>query len=372
MKTQAKLLFTGDIYINKKVKFINSIAVSKIFKYHDIISGNFEGPVVINNPRPIRKVGSFLKQNKIAVDILIRSGFNLINLANNHIFDYGNSSLRFTIDSLNKIKTVGAGMDFNSAYRPTIINIHGLRIAFLSYCEAEFGCLLEDSGRGGYAWINHHKVIEIITSVKKTSDFVVIQVHAGVECIRLPLPEWRLRYKELIDWGADVVIGHHPHQVQGWELYKSKPIFYSLGNYYFDRENSDAKWNEGIIVSLTINKKGITDLNAIPIRRTQDKIYKMKRDTAKNLNRLNNLQENSKYIKEIDALALQLWEKRYKQYYIDVVQYTRNRKVFFLPFHPENKDKIVSINNLLLLHNIRIESHRWIVQRALTLLERKL
>ena len=84
---------------------------------------------------------------------------------------------------------------------------------------------------------------------------LIVQVHAGVELLDVPIPEWRAKYRQLIDLGADVVIAHHPHVMQGIEEYKGKLICYSLGNFYFDYPSNHPQWNTGAMLTLDFQHK---------------------------------------------------------------------------------------------------------------------
>ena len=168
----------------------------------------------------------------------------------------------------------------------------------------------------------------------------------------LPLPEWRQRYKDLIDLGADVIIGHHPHIVQGWEIYKEKPIFYSLGNFYFDSFNGESGFS--IIVSLVFNDKTLEKFEIIPIEQVENTVILIKnKKIDEKLDYLCKTLNSDNYPDLIDKQVLWLWENRYKKYYLSLKKF----RLF-----SDN-----TLNNLLLLHNIRIESHRWSVERALSI-----
>lgn len=112
---------------------------------------------------------------------------------------------------------------------------------------------------------NDLKVNHVIIEAKKEIDYLFILAHDGIEYIDVPLPETIARYHDFIDFGADAVIGTHPHCPQGWEEYKGKPIFYSLGNFFFNSKETPEyrawnrpHWYESLCVVLKINNKGIT------------------------------------------------------------------------------------------------------------------
>ena len=372
MDSSFSLLICGDIRINKEVKDDwLSEEFYQIIKRHDIVSCNFEAPIR-GRGKPISKAGVHLDQWEGAPKFLERAGFNLINLANNHIFDFGNEGLKKTIESFSKAKVVGAGQNFFEAYHLQVFYMRGIKIGFLSFCEAEFGALIDEKeDRGGYAWINHPKVNQLIQESKKTVHVLIVQVHAGVEQINIPLPEWRERYKELIDLGADVVIGHHPHVPQGWEFYSGRPIFYSLGNFFFDMKSSHPQWNKGIALSISFAGSQIRSYKVIPIIKDNRKL-KILQDMQfeKHLKRINEMLLDDSYMSHVEKLVKDLWKDRYKYYYLSATNGIDSERfytnVFRLLFR-KLVGKGSEINSSLLLHNLRIESHRYTVVRYLSM-----
>jgi len=366
-----KILFVGDIVLDQQpARDLVSHDFAMLMPEHDICACNFEAPVS-GKGQPIKKAGPHVHQHPKAPFIVEEAGFNLINLANNHIYDYGEEALADTIKSFQKSTCVGAGMNFNEAYALKQANIKGLKIGFLSFCEAEFGALtLHSKNKAGYAWINHPLTNTLVSESKKNVDLLIIQAHAGIEQIDIPIPIWRERYKELIRSGADLVIGHHPHVPQGWETYRGKPIFYSLGNFYFDLAQNHPLWNKGIAVSISYSDSNIIDFKVLGIEKTiNGVIINNDQHFQSHLEKLNKVLEEPLYSDEIDKLARILWEQYYKDYYnlalhsinstveLKTVTKTFIKRLFF--------KKRADINYPLLLHNIRIESHRWIVEHVL-------
>ena len=116
----------------------------------------------------------------------------------------------------------------------------------------------------GCAYINDFRVNHDIVEAKKQVDYLFILPHDGIEYIDVPLPETIARYRDFIDWGADCVLGSHPHCPQGWEDYKGKPIFYSLGNFFFNSKEDTLyrawnrpHWYEGMCVIISISDDGL-------------------------------------------------------------------------------------------------------------------
>ena len=109
------------------------------------------------------------------------------------------------------------------------------------------------------AWVCDSNVKELIKEAKCKVDILFVCPHAGIEDIYVPLPEWREKYREFVDCGADAVIASHPHTPQGWEVYKDKYIYYSLGNFCFDLgvKSSELYFDIGLYVEIEIENKRI-------------------------------------------------------------------------------------------------------------------
>ncbi|HMN23756.1 MAG: CapA family protein [Ignavibacteriaceae bacterium] len=378
MSVKWKAVFAGDVFIsdNNSNKIISD-ELRIFLSTHDIISCNFEAPIVLGEATKISKVGSYLCQSANAGSLIKEAGFNVINLANNHIYDFGEQALNNTTVFFNDVLTVGAGKNFEEAYQLKVFSIPDFTIGFLSFCEAEFGSIMEGSSeQSGYAWVNHSIVDKKISEAKKEVDYLIVQIHAGVEEIELPLPEWRSRYKQIIDLGVDLIIGHHPHVPQGWESYKDKMIFYSLGNFYFDMKSNNPYWNKSFIVSMEFESTKLIKYDIIPIQRIKGitDLY-VDSEFENYLTHLYNKLQSKDYLSEMNSISIQLWNERYKNYYNGFITEIASEKsllkitkIFFrrLLFKGYSENQF-----LLLLHNIRIESHRWLVQRALSNLYEK-
>lgn len=370
MIKKQSVLFAGDF---RSKTGINSdlfdSRLANLIRGHDISWVNLEGPVLPNkNINPIKKAGPNIFQERKAIGVLEQIGFNGYSLANNHIMDYGRAGLQNTLLILKNNTVTGAAVNKNNIYRGVIREIDGNSVGFLSFAEWGFGAAEND---GGFAWVNHPSVNEAIIVTKKKVDFLVIQVHAGVEEIGPPLPEWRQRYREMIDLGADLIIGHHPHIPQGMEIYKGKEIFYSLGNLYFENEDHSIDVN-GLLISLSF----ISDSNKTT---GKTKVFKVKYCEGKILAGTNvktslgdlGKSDHAKYIKTVDRLSIKLWNERYKKYYVEILKPLSRIQLLLTLFVGWNKWNH-EVSSVLLLHNIKIESHRWVVERALGILNEQI
>lgn len=372
-----KIFTCGDIVIKSNKDKILSDEIKKLISSADISICNFEGPIE-SKGKSIPKAGPHVKQLKEAISILKNVGFNVFSLANNHIYDYGDEGLGATIEELKRciVGYVGAGLDFECAYKPKIIKIEDTKIGFLAFCEAEFGSLTEDENRGGYAWINHPSVNRIVIDTKSKVDILIMIIHAGAEDVPLPLPEWQNRYKELCDLGADVIIGHHPHVPQGWEEYKNSLIFYSLGNFYMNWGEFKQRNDFSYSVMLTFENKKVQGYKIITHKKENNKIVLINYKCSKNyLDKLNYILQNQ-YEYYSNQQVIYLYETRYKNYYKSYgMAISQNmsllhkikiitKQLFFNNYNIGNRE-------LLLLHNIRIDTHRFATQRALSLIAEK-
>ena len=166
-------------------------------------------------------------------------GFDVVSLANNHVWDLGEEGLKNTIEILkaNGIKYCGAGMDIEEASKPAIIEKDGIRIAILAYCMYGSKYLgyveLAGDGKAGINPLDIDKVVDDIKNAKKMFDKVIVLPHWGREYRYDPLPNCVTMAKRMIDSGADAVLGSHTHQMQPFLKYKGKPICFSMGNFLF-------------------------------------------------------------------------------------------------------------------------------------------
>lgn len=263
--SNVKLFFAGDFCSKPST---SKIAVSEdlreLIQSCDLKVVNFEVPLKPDVSLPPQKRERFF-QNDDAPDFLRRLGFNLFSIANNHAFDWGDEGYKKTKAALDD-EAFGAGT-YEEAYKVKVVEKDGVKIGFLALSFAAYTGVFDDvmNHEGlGCAYINDLRVNHDIIEAKKHVDYLFVLPHDGIEYIDVPLPETIARYRDFIDYGADGVIGTHPHCPQGWEEYKGKPIFYSLGNFFFNsKETYDFKankphWYEGLCVVLDISDEKIS------------------------------------------------------------------------------------------------------------------
>ena len=189
-------------------------------------------------------------------------------LANNHFGDYGEEAIVSTLDILkeNNIAKIGGGMNKKEAYAAWYAEKDGIKISFIAVCENEFGCATDNTA--GSAGFDMKLLRDRIVEEKGKADFVVVIFHGGNEHDPVPSPAVIDRYRLLIDFGADALVGMHTHCMQGFETYEGKPIIYSMGNLFF-RKLSEAMsgqnpWNYGYLTELHFEKGKNITFDVIP------------------------------------------------------------------------------------------------------------
>lgn len=265
MDNSIKILLAGDFCSRPSTAYISvSDELRSLINSCDLGVVNFEVPLKPDGELPKLCYEPFY-QNDDAPDFLRDLGFNLFSMANNHMFDCGVRGFQKTKAALGNA-AFGSGT-YDEAYRVKTVDVKGVKIGFMALSYAAYYGVFDDvaSQDGlGCAYINDLRVNHNIVEAKKEVDYLFILPHDGIEYIDVPLPEIMARYRDFIDYGADAVVGSHPHCPQGWEEYKGKPIFYSLGNFFFNSKDSSKygcsrpHWYEGLCVVMELLGKTVT------------------------------------------------------------------------------------------------------------------
>lgn len=259
-----KIFIAGDFCSKPSTE---NISVNKelidIIKNADVSIVNFEVPLKPAIDLPSDGYERFY-QNDDAPEFLKSLGFNLFATANNHMFDWEDAGYLRVKEAFGD-SMFGSGT-YDEAYKVKVIEVKGRKIGFMALTYAARRGVFSDvyNHKGlGCAHLFDLRVNHIIVNAKKEVDYLFIIPHAGVEYYDIPTPELIAKYRDFIDWGADGVIASHPHCPQGWERYNDKPIFYSLGNFFFNSKPTvdfvakRPHWYEGIAVLLEITDDGI-------------------------------------------------------------------------------------------------------------------
>lgn len=269
------LLAVGDINLGRKVgqeilKGDDNYAfeyLNERLSQYDITFGNLESQLVDLGGETQSPTNQYRFAGPPAgADGLKQSGFDIVSIANNHMWDYGKDALFSTIDNLDRagIKHVGADKDPAMLYQPVIITAQQQKIAFLAVTDILNG--YEKSGATDYiAWADADKLVPAIEQIKDSVDWVIVSLHWGAEYADRPSASQVVLAHKLIDAGANVLIGSHSHVPQGVEEYKGGLIFYSLGNFAFWQPFS--YWTEhSFMAEITLSPStGRVDYNPIAV-----------------------------------------------------------------------------------------------------------
>ncbi|HEY7294945.1 MAG TPA: CapA family protein [Dehalococcoidia bacterium] len=213
------------------------------------------------------------------VDCLTSAGVNVIDLANNHVLDYGPQGLTDTIAALDRagVAHAGAGSDAETAHAPVVVQANGLRVAWLAYAnvpdDSITGFKARDleagSGKPGVAWGTPDGIARDVANARKSADLVIVALHSGFEYTSKPNSIQTELAHAAIDAGAALVLGAHPHVLQGLEFYHGGLIAYSLGNFVFDLDEADlAQYGLpsvlSIILRVRLDATGVTGIEVYP------------------------------------------------------------------------------------------------------------
>jgi len=255
-----RLVAVGDICLQTRNNKHPFSGVKEFFREKDILFGNLE--TVLSNQGKEGEKAVLLHTSPDKVKYLKDADFDILNIANNHIMDLGSEGLNMTLEVLhqNHLSFIGAGnRKFNNSY--AVVEKNGIKLGFLGYYEGGF----KNFQKGIFInRINDDDIYRDIRSLKSKCDIVIISLHWGIENVFYPSPKQIKLARNLINAGSSLVLGNHPHVVQGIERYKNGLIVYSLGNFQFiaDRKKS----RNSIILTVKINKNGIEDYKIIPVK----------------------------------------------------------------------------------------------------------
>ena len=207
-------------------------------------------------------------------DALANAGFDVMSVATNHIkncgpANCGDRAFYDTLDNLRRvgISPVGAGVDHNDAMQPVVLEIIGVRFGFVSLGQIEPFAFAGEH-EPGIAILNEENLRQAIDDARQVSDVVVAMPHWGPEDV--PIPNWIQRdlAVELLDAGADLVVGNHTHVVQAIQEIDGVPVFYGLGNFVFDQDLEDHQ--QGVILLVTFQGTELVSYELIPTHVDED------------------------------------------------------------------------------------------------------
>lgn len=300
--------FAGDINLDErwaimqhmrhKGKGISGCIDPKLIRYM-----RQDDYMILNNEFSFSNRGSAMKGKtytfrapKKNVKILKQLGVDAVSLANNHTYDYGKTAFFDTMSVLKRagIKYTGAGKNIKEAKKPVYLHCKGKTIAVVAATRAEKNVMTPGAGKkspGVFRTYNDRAYVRAIRRAKKKADCVIAFVHWGTEYSTVLEAAQKQQAKDYINAGADVVVGAHTHCLQGVGYYKGKPIFYSLGNYWF---NSRKLYTT--LLQLKIKPNGKLEARMLPCRQSgcETKLLTGKREVRKFVRHVNRISTNAR------------------------------------------------------------------------------
>ncbi len=266
--------------------------VKSLFQNDDLSIVNLETPVTDGGTAAENKQYVF-KSSPQALPELAKAGVEAVNLANNHSLDQGVNGLLDTIDHLKKSKLhyVGAGKNSTDAYAPVYIERKGIKIALCGFTRViPESHWTAGKNPGVAAAYDSKQAVKAIQKARQNADIVLVVVHWGKErTTKLEEHQTKLA-REFIDAGADLIVGGHPHVLQGIEKYKGKWIAYSTGNFIFTKSKDPRTW-ETAVFAAECTKKGDCGLKLIPYKTELGQPVPM------------NEEEGAELLKEVESLS---------------------------------------------------------------------
>lgn len=261
------LIVVGDIMLGGRAKRVIAeqgidypfAATVPLFRRAHHVVGNLEGPLCSRARREERRY-SYKVRPALAAS-LKNAGVDVATMANNHLLDCGREGVLETLVALQAagVAPLGAGSDEAAAHAPVIVQAGRWRLGLLGYywnrrCAAT-------AALPGSAMDQPELLEADIRNLRHKVDRIVVTIHWGVPYVREPSAEDRAKARLAIDAGADAVVGHHPHIVQPFEIYRDRPIIYSVGNFMLGSGNSRA---EGMAAGLRFDERR-TDVELYPL-----------------------------------------------------------------------------------------------------------
>lgn len=275
-RREVVISIAGDVLLDRGVaSFIEQYGmdypyagVSELFLGDDLTVANLECPLTHAEAAAMKASQFVFKADPENAKALKIAGFDMLVLANNHTMDYLSAGLLDTMDALDGagVLPTGAGNSQNEI-EPCFTEINGVKIGVLSYSSLPVEGFMHDGSGATIAYARAGFLDAMQLEVSKAAvkcDFLIVYFHWGTE-YRHDVTASQIEIAHAaVDFGASFVVGAHPHVLQGVELYSSVPIYYSIGNFVFDKQIPDGT-DEAVILQLTIDRNGIVAIEEIPV-----------------------------------------------------------------------------------------------------------
>jgi poly-gamma-glutamate synthesis protein (capsule biosynthesis protein) len=282
-----ELVAVGDVMlargVNKKIKELGPNypfeTTREVISSADIAVCNLECAI---SPRA---TGNFENNNfcikPAQAEGLSFAGFDLVSLANNHMFDCEKRGILSTMEFLTKekIKFAGAGKTPEKALRPAVSDLKEIRVGFLAFCAYPMDWITLKEDDPAIAFYDSSRAMEAIKELKNKADVIIVSLHWGDEYRAKPNSFQISTAHRLIDAGADLILGHHPHVLQEIEEYNGGIVVYSLGNFVFDQRKPETQ--KSTVFKAKLSKNGVEEYATLPIQITDFQPHPVKEEAGK-------------------------------------------------------------------------------------------
>ncbi|MDE7319070.1 MAG: CapA family protein [Lachnospiraceae bacterium] len=271
---EAVLAFAGDVMFSEQylaaydrngIQALASEQMLAEMRDADLFMLNEEFPFSLRGEPMEDKQYTFRTDPKY-VSILQDLGTDLVTVANNHALDFGQDAFCDTLDTLKQagITCVGGGYHIAEASAPAVCTVNGQTFAIFAATRVSpsYDWYATDSQPGMFQTYDPTKLNAAIAEAEETYDHTIVFVHWGIEHVEYPEDYQRALAKGYIDAGADLIIGCHPHILQGFEYYRDVPVIYSLGNYLFGNRDGNT-----LLLKAVFHADGALDIRLVPCKR---------------------------------------------------------------------------------------------------------
>lgn len=273
MSNEISIGFTGDLsfsgYFSDSHNNSNLLddRIKDVFASNSANVINYESPITLCRSTKKRRLAH--RSDPQVLDYLKEQIPNpVLSFANNHMMDFRSIGVIDTVENteIAEIPFIGLGRSLEEATKYVIIENNGIRVGLLSIQYKPYKVSSASHYAGPFSEKYDHLLKVKVEELKSKVDWIILVYHGGDEFLHAPMPYIRKLLKKYLSWGCDIVVGHHPHVVQGYEFFGKKAIFYSLGNFVFDTDyqRTQADTDRGIVLTLNLTKKDFT-FSALPI-----------------------------------------------------------------------------------------------------------
>lgn len=270
-KSEMRIVFTGDVsfseYFTSRMEDDSCLAcdIREYLQSADYVVVNVENPITTQGFE--RTVSHLHSSPPETGPFLSRMNMRIWNLGNNHIMDCSSVGIDDTLNNAadNCCFTIGAGKNLEMASKAIVLG-ESIKVGILSIAKPWEFVRSDIEKPGALTWDRTAIIDEQVQELRKNVDWIVFVVHGGDEFSNLPMPYIRDRYIKLLNLGADIIVGHHPHVVQNYEYIENKLIVYSLGNFIFDTDyqRSFSYTDTGILLGIQFTKKNYS-IDHLPV-----------------------------------------------------------------------------------------------------------